>query len=182
MTKTFKLLTLVPLFACCFVILSCTSGPLEGDWFPCKDEACTRLDDDGVRFSADDRWGILEAPGSTYDPGESYELQPVRGDYSFDGSSVTLYADGTPEQITMRVEFEGDDLILYTRSTTEHACSAGPDGVPTCEPPKQTTEEKPMRFVRVADPGSVPVGPVDWGKKGQTPPKAPDPAPAPPRE
>ncbi len=175
-TKIILVLTLT-LFAC-LLLQSCTAGPLEGDWFPCKDEACTRLDDDGIRFTAGNRWALLEAPGSTYDAGESYEMDGPRGDYTFDGTDLTIFLDGEPEQQTIRVEFDNGDLLLHVKTSTDVAC-AQPEGGPVhCDPPPPQEELKVLRFKRAGDAQPVPLVPPDQIKKGD-PPNTTTPAPPP---
>lgn len=49
-----------------------TVSPEVGDWFACSDEACSELNDDGFRLSADGTWYQLEADGSRLEPGEAY--------------------------------------------------------------------------------------------------------------
>lgn len=153
--------------SCCLALQSCTAGPLEGDWFPCKDEACTQLDDDGIRFTAGNRWAMLEAPGSTFDAGEPYEMNGMRGDYTFDGTHLTVYLDGEPEQQTLRVDFDGGDLLLHVKTSSDVAC-AQPEGEPVkCEEPREP-ESQVLRFKRAGDAQPVPVEP-DWKKKGEQP-------------
>lgn len=158
----------------CLLMQSCTSGPLEGDWFPCKDEACTRLDDDGIRFTADNRWATLDAPGSTFEPGEPYELDGPRGDYTFDGTHLTVTMDGEPEVQTIRVDFaDNGDLLLHVKSSSDVAC-AQPQGEPVkCTPPDPEEEIKVIRFKRAGDAMTVPVEPRE--KKNGT-----QPVPVPP--
>lgn len=177
--KTTKTILVVSLsFCCCLLFQSCAPGPLEGDWFACKDEACTRLDDDGVRFTADNRWATLEAPGSTFDAGEPYEMAGLRGDYTFDGTHLTVSADGEPEQQTIRVEFDGGDLLLHVKTSSDVACAQREGEPVTCEEPRPGPEFKVVRFKRAGDAMPVPVEP-DWIKKGKQPtPTTPAPPPA----
>jgi hypothetical protein len=67
-----------------------------GDWFPCKDLACTALADDGYRFTQQGRWHALEAPGSSLEAEESYCVEQSgkqSGSYTLSGSTVTLRPD-----------------------------------------------------------------------------------------
>lgn len=142
-------------------VSSCTPGPLEGDWFQCEDDTCATLDDNGVRFTADGRWGALDAPGGELEPGEGYELEGPRGTYSLDGETLTIRVDGTGEAKSVRISFDGDDLLIHDVEQGAVACAqpappAGGDAPPpTCE---EQTELKTLRFRRVADAGEVPTG------------------------
>ncbi len=160
----------------CLLMQSCTPGPLEGDWFACDDEACTRLDDDGIRFTADNRWATLEAPGSTFDAGESYEMAGPRGHYTYDGTHLTMTMDGEAETHRLRVELDHNgDLLLYVKSVSDVAC-AQPQGEPVkCVPPPPEEEIRVVRFRRAGDATPVPVEPWEQ-KKGKEPQPAPPPA------
>jgi hypothetical protein len=149
------------MFVSITLFASCTSGPLEGDWFQCEDAACTTLDDNGVRFTANGRWGALEAPGGDYEPGEAYELDNPRGTYTLEGNTLTLYLDGSNEPQSMRISFDGDDILVHGVPQVSVACT---EPVPTREDTTSsgsTCKEEPgeprvLRFRRVGDAGEVP--------------------------
>lgn len=183
---TFKKLPLILLISatCGLLLQSCTSGPLEGDWFPCEDEACTRLDDDGIRFTADDRWSMIDVDGSSYEAGEPIRMEEARGDYSFDGDHVTLSLDGSSEQRTFKVEFDGDDMLLYVESSSSQSTCSAPQGGPVhCDKQPPRTEIQPLRFKRVGEASPVPVTPNDWTRnKEDTPQPVPPPPDSAPRD
>jgi hypothetical protein len=140
---------------------SCSVGPLEGDWFECEDAACTVLDDDGIRFTAGDRWGVLDAPGGTYDQGEPYELEQPRGYYDYDGETLSLTLDGSSERMEARLTFDGDIAVIRVLAKQE-VCE--PSMIKPGEPTAPSTchietIDKTTRFKRVGDAGSVPYAP-----------------------
>ena len=140
---------------------SCTVGPLEGDWFECEDAACTVLNDDGIRFTAGDRWGVLDAPGGTYDPGEAYELEQPRGTYDYDGERLVLTLDGSNERMEARLTFDGDIAVIRVQASHE-VCEPSmiKPGEPTAPPAcHMETIDETTRFKRVGDAGSVPYAP-----------------------
>lgn len=161
---------------------SCGISPLEGDWFFCENAACTELGDEGVRFTADDRWGVLDAPGGSYEPGEPVELERERGRYSFDGSTITLTLDGSSERESVQVAFEDDDTVVIQVTIREGVCEPSP-AVPgeTPAPPKcyETEREEKVRLRRVGPAGEVPVS--DSPLADDPPPSTdvPSPTPAP---
>jgi hypothetical protein len=140
-------------------IVCCSVGPMEGDWFQCKDEACAVLDDEGIRFTAGDRWGALDAPGGTYDPGEPYELEHPRGTYTYDGDTLTLTQDGSGELLSAQISFEGEVMVIRAH-LEQQVCEPSPyrPGEPTPHPTCYLRrEEKLVRFKRVGDAGEVPL-------------------------
>jgi hypothetical protein len=164
------------------IIPSCTEGPLEGDWFACVDAACTVLDENGIRFTADGRWGILEAPGSELEPGETYELGGARGTYRYGGSTLTLTLDGTTESETVQVSFDGELLVIHVKTTiVSCANTAPPPGGGEPPPPicEESVEEDVVRLKRVGPAGEVPEGegPRWTDDIPAPPPQAPTPAP-----
>lgn len=162
------------------MIPSCTEGPLEGDWFACKDAACTVLDDNGIRFTADGRWGILEAPGSELEPGETYELGDARGTYRYGGSTLTLTLDGTTESETVQVSFDGELLVIRVKTTIVSCTNtAPPPGGGEPPPPicEESEEEDVVRLKRVGPAGEVPEGEGPrWTTPAPVPPEDPTPS------
>lgn len=158
----FKRMTLTAALVGVAGIVCCSIGPMEGDWFQCKDEACTVLDDEGIRFTAGDRWGALDAPGGSYDPGEPYELDHPRGTYAYDGETLTLTQDGGGEQLSAQISFEGEVMVIRAYLERQ-VCEPSPyrPGEPTPPPTCHLRrEEKLVRFKRVGDAGEVPVDPT----------------------
>ncbi len=153
---------------CSLLVQSCGGDPLVGDWFACKDAACTRLDDDGVRFTEEGEVGLLEAPGSTYDPHEMYRMTIV-GSYEYEDETLTVtsYEDGKTASI--RAVMDGDDLILHMQ-TASSSCISQPGGAPKCKTEAPSTEA--VRFKRVHDH-------MDPGPPPCDPPNTTTPAPAP---
>jgi len=136
------------------VVTSCGGDGLEGDWFPCKDTACTKLDDEGIRFSDSGRWGLLEAPSG--EVGAGYELAGPRGRYAFNGDTLTLYMDGLAESESVKVSFEGEFLVIHVKASTVSCAEPAPGPgapAPTCE---ETEIEEQLRFKRVGPSGDVP--------------------------
>ena len=166
---------------------SCGGADLEGDWFVCEDEACATLDDDGIRLTADGRWGALEAAdGGTYEPGEAYGLDTVRGNYTFDGETLTLVPDVAAEPQSARVWFQGELLVLQARQV-HRVCGnvTTPADQTPAEQPRCREEEhvETIRLKRIGPAaGGVPFTGEDPAARGggnTVSPPPPPPAPAP---
>lgn len=78
---------------------------LVGDWFPCRDPACARLDDTGFRFDAEGRFFELDAPGRL-EPDEKYCVEEQLGTWFANGDSYLLHQRGDREVSTLRLRVE----------------------------------------------------------------------------
>lgn len=90
---------------------------LFGDWFACKDQNCTTLDDAGFRFTQDGRWNALDAPGSSLEAGEHYcveQGQGSSGTYTLSGQTLTLQSELSKGVQRLTFELQGADAALVT--------------------------------------------------------------------
>lgn len=78
---------------------------LIGDWFPCRDPACARLDNTGFRFDAEGRFFELDAPGRL-EPDERYCVEEQLGTWFANGDSYLLHQRGERERSTIRLRVE----------------------------------------------------------------------------
>jgi len=88
-----------------------------GDWFPCKDAACTTLDDGGLRFTQEGRWHALEAPGSRLEATESYCVEQSKnksGSYTLSGSTLTLWSELSKGVQKLTFNMQGVDAAMVT--------------------------------------------------------------------
>ena len=175
----------------------CVPSALEGDWFACEDDACTTLDDNGVRLTHDGRWAMLEAPGGSLEPGEAYEVEAPWGDYTFDGTVIHLTVDppGGPDGMALdfALELHGDELVVIdgarvcfdsddddATQVSGGADSASPSTTGTTGTTGTTAcKSENTRMKRVSDAGAVPSGPPPTATPPNVtiPPPAPGPAP-----
>jgi len=101
-----------------------------GDWFYCKNSTCAAFDDEGIRFNADGTWSMLNAPGSSLDPGEAYceEQDEGRGGtYQVAGQILTVNFSGNSklakvvfvlkgnDAATASIKIEGQDVVVTMR-------------------------------------------------------------------
>ena len=162
------------------IVWGCGGDGLAGDWFPCEDAACSTLDDDGVRFTEDGRWYLLDAPGGSLDAGESYRVAGGPGTYDFDGSTLTLTltepGKSAPVTMTVPARLEGDELVMEALKSSSSFCASPQAGPTTCVP----SEGKPqdLRFRRVGFDDGTTVDPVPWPQDDDRPIPPPPPAPA----
>ncbi len=170
-----KLQIILTVLVCGLLVQSCGGDELVGDWFACKDAACSRLDDDGIRFTEQGGFSLLEAPGSSYDPGEAYSVDMV-GSYTFDGSTLTVTEAQSGESMPMQARLDGEDLIIYLdTAAADCIAKAGGSGAPKCKSEAPSVEA--VRFKRVGYHGCG--GPPQGSGPNTTTP-VPSPIPSPP--
>ena len=89
-------------------------GGLAGAWFFCKQTSCAQLDDGGLLFKVDGTWRLINAPGSTYDPGESFCEESEGGSYSWNGTRLEMVNRTSSKTQTMvfTVTFAGELATL----------------------------------------------------------------------
>lgn len=130
---------------------------IAGDWFRCRDRACSELDDDGIRLTADGRIIELEAPGGRLEPNEQYCANGLVATYSYAAGQLTLTsAERGGETLTATFVVEGDRAILSNvfsseanvymriRPTREDPfCRDEARNIPIGAPPPRTTSPVP---------------------------------------
>ncbi|MCC7383823.1 MAG: hypothetical protein IT384_18420 [Deltaproteobacteria bacterium] len=91
------------------LLSACGGSAIEGDWFFCEDTRCAELDDMGLRFG-DDGWGyVLDAPGTSLDFGEAYEVED-RFAYELSGDTLSF------EREIFEIAIEDDAMGLVRPS------------------------------------------------------------------
>ncbi len=161
---------------------SCGEEFLDGDWYPCTNDGCTELDHEGVRFDPDGRFAILDAPGSSYEPGEVPEVSGAVGRYALREGRVTLQATIEGQTATAEGAFEGEYLIVTIQGKVEICAAGGPTSAPPDDGGCTTrVDTQTVRLKRVGDGGPIPsTGSVPTaGPDGRQPTPIPPPSPSP---
>ncbi len=93
-------------------------GGLVGVWFFCKKTGCAQLDDAGLLFKTDGTWRMVNAPGSSFEPGESFCEESEGGTFSWDGSRLEVVdSSGTKAQrVVFSVVLANEVATLYVGS------------------------------------------------------------------
>jgi hypothetical protein len=86
------------------LLSACGGGPLEGDWFICRDAGCGTLDEKGIRFRSDDTWVPLIAYGSSADPRETYCNLNINGSYEVQDDGLTLHGVSSAELTSVSID------------------------------------------------------------------------------
>ena len=94
-------------------------GGIEGDWFLCEDDDCSRFDS-GVRLAADGTWTDLNSQRGNDGRIESYCVDGSsggeRGRYRYDGARLTVTDDRERTVLEAQIQFDGDEAILSSFS------------------------------------------------------------------
>ena len=159
---TVAALCLGVLFACC------APYEIDGDWILCKDDSCTELGENGIRFTDGGRWGLLEASEGTAGA-PVYDLQlKARGRYDIDDGQIILWTDGESTPITLQMEmFENGDLRVKIPDIKPNVTCVSADAPPriggssptetNCNLAPSYPTNTTVRLRRVGNAGAVPV-------------------------
>lgn len=86
---------------------------LVGDWFPCEDEACASIADDGMRFRANGSMARLDTPGGPI------AIEPIcttvdaeLGNYVLDATAGRLTLVQQGDSMELGIELDADRLLL----------------------------------------------------------------------